>query len=74
MIKLQRKQKFDGSFFASQNIKHSTRSLGVTFEDAIKEIVYEMRFDEVSARYGEFGEFYINIRLSPADLWKHLGM
>lgn len=40
--------------------------------DAIKEIVYEMRFDEVSARYGEFGEFYINLRLQPAMLWDHL--
>ncbi len=40
--------------------------------DAIKEIVYEMRFDEVTARFGEFGEFYINLRLSPADLWPHL--
>ena len=40
--------------------------------DAIKEIVYEMRFDEVSARYGEFGEFYINLRLAPAALWAHL--
>ena len=40
--------------------------------DAIKDIVYEMRFDEVSAKYGEFGPFYINIRLSPEDLWDHL--
>lgn len=40
--------------------------------DALKEIVYEMRFDEVSARYGEFGPFYINLRLQPADLWEHL--
>ena len=40
--------------------------------DAIKEIVYEMRFDEVSARYGEFGPFYINLRLQPAALWEHL--
>jgi chlorite dismutase len=40
--------------------------------DAVKEIVYEMRFDEVSARYGEFGPFYINLRLQPADLWEHL--
>ncbi|MBI3874992.1 MAG: heme-dependent peroxidase [Verrucomicrobia bacterium] len=40
--------------------------------DALKEIVYEMRFDEVSARYGEFGEFFVNIRLNPADLWTHL--
>jgi hydrogen peroxide-dependent heme synthase len=40
--------------------------------DALKEIVYEMRFDEVSARYGEFGPFYVNLRLQPAGLWKHL--
>jgi len=29
----------------------------------IKAIVYEMRFDEVSARFGEFGDFYIGINL-----------
>jgi chlorite dismutase len=40
--------------------------------DALKEIVYEMRFDEVSARYGEFGPFYVNLRLPPAALWPHL--
>jgi chlorite dismutase len=40
--------------------------------DALKEIVYEMRFDEVTARYGEFGPFFINLRLPPAALWKHL--
>jgi hydrogen peroxide-dependent heme synthase len=40
--------------------------------DAVKEIVYEMRFDEVTARYGEFGPFFINLRLGPAELWKHL--
>jgi len=42
--------------------------------DAVKEIVYEMRFDEVSARYGEFGEFYINLRLAPTALWAYLGL
>jgi chlorite dismutase len=42
--------------------------------DALKEIVYEMRFDEVSARYGEFGPFYINMRLTPTDIWTHLGL
>jgi chlorite dismutase len=40
--------------------------------DALKEIVYEMRFDEVSARYGEFGPFFVNLRLDPGDLWQHL--
>ena len=40
--------------------------------DALKEIVYEMRFDEVSARYAEFGPFFVNMKLAPADLWAHL--
>jgi chlorite dismutase len=40
--------------------------------DAIKEIIYEMRFDEVSARFGEFGPFFINIRRAPEALWNHL--
>lgn len=40
--------------------------------DTVKDIVCEMRFDEVTARYGEFGPFYINLRLEPAALWQHL--
>lgn len=40
--------------------------------DALKEIVYEMRFDEVSARYGEFGRFFISMRMKPAHIWQHL--
>ncbi|MFB6148457.1 MAG: heme-binding protein [Halobacteriales archaeon] len=34
----------------------------------IKDIVYEMRFDEASSKYGEFGGFYIGRRFPPADL------
>lgn len=45
---------------------------GVTFfaDDPLqfKKIIYEMRFDEVSARYAEFGSFFIVNRLSNADL------
>jgi chlorite dismutase len=40
--------------------------------DALKEIVYEMRFDEVSARYADFGPFFVNMRLRPPELWAHL--
>ena len=40
--------------------------------DAIKEIVYEMRFDEVTSRFGEFGPFFINLRLAPDEIWSHL--
>jgi chlorite dismutase len=34
----------------------------------LKDIVYEMRFDEVSAVYGEFGDFYVGRRFPPTDL------
>ncbi len=38
----------------------------------IKEIVYTMRFDRASARYAEFGPFYISYILSPADALREL--
>ncbi|SDB86013.1 hydrogen peroxide-dependent heme synthase [Shouchella lonarensis] len=45
---------------------------GVTlFADDIlqfKKLVYEMRFDEVSARYGEFGSFYVGNLLEKTQL------
>jgi hydrogen peroxide-dependent heme synthase len=34
----------------------------------IKRLVTDMRFDEVSARYAEFGPFYVGERLTP-DAW-----
>jgi chlorite dismutase len=33
-----------------------------------KKLIYEMRFDEVSAIYGLFGQFFISVRLQVADL------
>ena len=33
-----------------------------------KKLVYEMRFDEASAGYAEFGPFYFAIRIEPAEL------
>jgi hydrogen peroxide-dependent heme synthase len=33
-----------------------------------KKLVYEMRFDEASASYAKFGQFYFAIRLVPTDL------
>ena len=41
---------------------------------ALKDIVYEMRFDEVSARYGEFGPFVTGLLLEPDALLSHLGL
>ena len=38
----------------------------------IKAIVYEMRFDEVSARYGEFGDFYIGLQLPLDELFRRI--
>lgn len=35
---------------------------------SFKKIIYEMRFDEVSAAYGLFGKFYIAIRLQASKL------
>ena len=39
-----------------------------------KAIVYEMRFDEVSAKYAEFGDFYIGMRMPLVDIFERLCM
>lgn len=33
-----------------------------------KRLVYEMRFDEASADYGEFGTFYVGMQFAPGEL------
>ena len=38
----------------------------------IKEIVYTMRFDTASARYAEFGPFYVSYTMSPLQAMEHL--
>ena len=38
----------------------------------IKAIVYEMRFDPVSVRYGEFGDFYIGMQMPLDEIFKRL--
>jgi len=38
----------------------------------IKDIVYEMRFDTVSARFAEFGDFYIGMQLPLDELFRRL--
>ena len=40
----------------------------------IKEIVYEMRFDEVSALYADFGDFYIGLQLPLDELFRRAGL
>ncbi len=40
----------------------------------IKNIVYEMRFDEVTVKYGEFGDFYIGIQLPLNELFQRLAL
>lgn len=51
---------------------------GVTlFSDDVlqfKKLVYEMRFDEVSARYGDFGSFYVGHLLKKEDLNRFLAV
>ena len=38
----------------------------------IKAIVYQMRFDPVSAEYGEFGEFFVALQLPLDELFRRL--
>ncbi len=38
----------------------------------IKDIVYELRFDDATSKYGEFGPFYIGRRFPPEDLGAYL--
>ncbi len=40
----------------------------------IKAIVYEMRFDEVSAKYADFGEFFIGLQLPLDSLFARLNL
>jgi chlorite dismutase len=51
---------------------------GVTLfsDDALqfKKLVYEMRFDEVSARFGEFGDFYVGNLLNEENFKKMLAL
>jgi chlorite dismutase len=35
-----------------------------------KKLIYEMRFDEVSAEYALFGTFFIGLRCQPDELGK----
>jgi chlorite dismutase len=39
-----------------------------------KRLIYEMRFDEVSAVYAMFGSFFIGIRCPAAELGRYLGV
>lgn len=40
--------------------------------ECIKDIVYTMRFDEASAKYAEFGPFYISYLMTPEEAIKHV--
>lgn len=44
-----------------------------TLED-VKDCVYEMRFDEASARFAEFGPFYVGLLGSPESVLDALGV
>lgn len=42
--------------------------------DFLKDIVYQMRFDEASAKYGEFGQFFVGYVASGEAIAKHCGV
>ena len=46
-------------------------SLWARNPEFLKEIVYKMRFDEASARYAEFGPFYVSYVMTPEEMLKH---
>jgi hydrogen peroxide-dependent heme synthase len=39
---------------------------------SLRDIVYEMRYDEGSALYGQFGAFYVGVRFAPEELGEAL--
>ncbi|MFB6086164.1 MAG: heme-binding protein [Halodesulfurarchaeum sp.] len=72
-----------GKGYAGQVVQYITSGFGlddwewgVTLfsEDptALKRIVYEMRFDEATAKYGEFGPFFVGRRFPPSDLGAYM--
>jgi len=74
-----------GRSFAGRVLQLITGSTGIDdwewgvtlFADdpvALKEIVYEMRFDPVSARYAEFGPFYTGLVLPVAEACARVGL
>ncbi|KAA1039358.1 hydrogen peroxide-dependent heme synthase [Macrococcus equipercicus] len=58
--------------FITGSVGFDDHEWGVTlFADDVlqfKKLIYEMRFDEVSARYAEFGEFFVGHLLTTEDL------
>ncbi len=46
-------------------------TLWATRPDYLKDIVYRMRFDEASAKYAEFGPFYVGYQTTAVDLLRH---
>jgi chlorite dismutase len=39
--------------------------------DYLKDIVYKMRFDKASAKYAEFGPFYVGYKATPDEVLEH---
>jgi chlorite dismutase len=37
-----------------------------------KKLIYEMRFDEASAKFAEFGPFFVGLQFAPSELLKFL--
>jgi chlorite dismutase len=42
--------------------------------DDVKDVVYTMRFDEASARFGIFGPFYVGMVAEPAEVLATVGL
>ena len=42
--------------------------------DDVKDVVYTMRFDQASARFGEFGTFYVGMVAEPSTVLDEIGV
>jgi len=60
-----------GMKFAGKVSQLITVGIGMDdWEKHLKQIVYDMRFDEASAKYAEFGPFYISYQATAEDVLK----
>ncbi len=41
---------------------------------AVKQVVYEMRFDEASAKYAIFGPFWVGMMMEPGEVFLRCGL
>jgi peroxiredoxin len=61
-------------FYPMKKRRGEQRGVDLFADDPVvfKKLIYEMRFDEASAWYAEFGPFYVGLQFTPSELPKYL--